>query len=543
MKILEKLSDIYKDDSYVVGFRARGLFIICFIGVFTFFSGLLLNVFASDVLAIYIHAWAVISCGLSILLVFKKKFVIGSYYMTVVFLSEAIFSVYTSASGDFLLAKTVVFLFISIMSISFFVSSIFQIVGVSLIAITIYILTAIFSAYPQVVAAAVSDETLIPKFIDFAVGGGMLLVVFCLLHVVLYLFTNRMLKQIVKDEANLKNNFDKLIKLVNTIRNSFSIGKVLGDSVDSATENALRIDKDVKNVVSSKKNLSFQVENMKHVQAAIDSSRRDVEASMEEQVSAYQEVATVVEEMVSSVTAMSKSAREKIVQLHQVSKDIEVQINDLDFMGTSFEDFISKANRMMSVMSVIEDISERTNLLAMNASIEAAHAGEAGKGFSVVAQEIRGLAVATADNTKDITLLIQDNIKNLEVVVGLNTKFFETISSMGKQIIGVAKELDEVSIGFNELSVGANQISSGVKSLLDVNDLLSKVNEKMSNMINEGKDSFEGIEKAFSSIDSDIASISGSVENVYNEALKLKDISEKNIEKMGTIESVLETVI
>jgi methyl-accepting chemotaxis protein len=136
---------------------------------------------------------------------------------------------------------------------------------------------------------------------------------------------------------------------------------------------------------------------------------------------------------VAGVAGHTREAREKIRQLVEVSRT-----NERNIAGTiaSVETVSRLSNSLMQVNTLIASIASQTNLLAMNASIEAAHAGEAGRGFSVVANEIRSLAEHTAVNTKksrdDLRAILAEIGNTLAVSRTTGENFAKMLQAIGR---------------------------------------------------------------------------------------------------------------
>ena len=127
---------------------------------------------------------------------------------------------------------------------------------------------------------------------------------------------------------------------------------------------------------------------------------------------------------------------------------------------------VQQAQNLAQANAVISSIASQTNLLAMNAAIEAAHAGESGKGFSVVADEIRKLAENSATQSTAVTKLIDDIEKAIEGIVTVSKSSSDSFSSLGGKIQGMNALLAEIKDDMK------NQ-NSGAKHILDMMQLLS----------------------------------------------------------------------
>ncbi|MDC7240491.1 MAG: methyl-accepting chemotaxis protein, partial [Spirochaetales bacterium] len=120
---------------------------------------------------------------------------------------------------------------------------------------------------------------------------------------------------------------------------------------------------------------------------------------------------------------------------------------------------------VMEITGIINEISDQTNILSMNAAIESAHAGEAGKGFAVVAEEIRSLAESTAENASQINSTLNDVSLNIEQAIKASTESHESMNYLNQGLGELSLSLDRINSGMKELSLSGNEILSSSRSL------------------------------------------------------------------------------
>ena len=226
------------------------------------------------------------------------------------------------------------------------------------------------------------------------------------------------------------------------------------------------------------------------------------EQAMERQRHETDQVATAINEISSAAQEVASSAQGAAVAARQTNEEgqtakrvvdgsiqqIHALVSDIRNSGTSLDSLQKEVTSIVSVLDVIRSIAEQTNLLALNAAIEAARAGEAGRGFAVVADEVRALARRTQQSTQEIQGMINRLQQGTRTAVeamrrssdaGDDTsaqaneagasldamaQLIGTINSMNAQIAGAAEEQTAV---VEEISRSVHQIAVAVDSVAD----------------------------------------------------------------------------
>jgi methyl-accepting chemotaxis protein len=182
--------------------------------------------------------------------------------------------------------------------------------------------------------------------------------------------------------------------------------------------------------------------------------------------------------------------------MHQIVSAVEHATQEVNTLAEESE-------RIGEIVSQIDDIAEQTNLLALNATIEAARAGEAGKGFAVVASEVKNLANQTARSTEDIRTRIESLRQKMEGIVSSMSrgseavaKGREVVTAMGGQLEDIADRVNNVTAKMAEIAgiltqqtAAANDVSKGTGRIADV----SATNDDAIESILSGMDDLNGL--------------------------------------------------
>ncbi|WP_347901124.1 methyl-accepting chemotaxis protein [Pseudomonas purpurea] len=241
------------------------------------------------------------------------------------------------------------------------------------------------------------------------------------------------------------------------------------------------------------------------------------EQAMERQRHETDQVATAINEMSSAAQEVAKSAQGAAVAAQQTEEEglaakrvvagsisqIHALVDDIRHSGTSLDSLQQDVSSIVSVLGVIRSIADQTNLLALNAAIEAARAGEAGRGFAVVADEVRALASRTQQSTQEIQGMIDrlqagtqsavdamrrssdagdgTSAQANEAGASLDTmaELIGTINSMNAQIASAAEEQTAVA---EEINRSVHQIAVAVDSVADETQLGAQTSRSLADL-------------------------------------------------------------
>lgn len=260
-----------------------------------------------------------------------------------------------------------------------------------------------------------------------------------------------------------------------------------------------------------------------HVEHMHEQSAR-TDDILQSHVAETEQVVTAIEEMNSTADAMATDAAntaeitQRANEVGNESRRIAQEsqhtvaelISDVDGAVNSVSEMNEKTQGINNILEVISGIAEQTNLLALNAAIEAARAGEQGRGFAVVADEVRNLASRTKDSTEEVEAALESLLQGTQVVVTSmdNTKARceDTVTSSGE----VAESLDSMSTFVNDINGLSTQIATAAEEQSSVTQELTRNMSEINNIVRE----LEGNSQTTLQNTDDIASLNNQLSTI-----------------------------
>ena len=261
--------------------------------------------------------------------------------------------------------------------------------------------------------------------------------------------------------------------------------RILSEKSSNVTESSKAISEELSHIKSRMENLIEAIASATDCSRNIRQTSSGISGQIENQSAALTESSAAITQMTASIRSISDTSSDRLSLISSLKSLAEKSHQLVRMNEEIIVDVAGKADQIQSFISVINGIAARTNLLAMNAAIEAAHAGDAGRGFSVVAEEVRKLSANTSDNAKSIGANLNDVLDGIHRAQDISKEVSTSYEEILSGIEGFTNSISEVSAGLVQLSSGTGEVD---KALAELSSITHEV-ESSSNDIIERSDS------------------------------------------------------
>jgi methyl-accepting chemotaxis protein len=199
-----------------------------------------------------------------------------------------------------------------------------------------------------------------------------------------------------------------------------------------------------------------------------------------DQAAAITEASASIEQMIGNIGAVSASVARIETNFAAIREASDHGTETQGEAGRRVAEIAALSRTLMDANEVIANLASQTNLLAMNAAIEAAHAGDAGKGFSVVADEIRRLAETSTDQSKSIETGLKNVLATIAGVVESTRETDAAFDELARLIVSTGDLVQEVGSAMGEQEEGSAQILAALKSMNEISEQVRAGSQEMS---------------------------------------------------------------
>lgn len=374
------------------------------------------------------------------------------------------------------------------------------------------------------------------------VAVGIIAIVVLIAIIISFIMGRRLMRPLVKvstiieDVANgnieadfsvVKESNDEIGLIIEKMKElTQSLGSIVGkirNSSDTMSSNSYELNDTSSQTLAANNEISKAVEDVAEGSTGMAASISKINENLLEMSNETKDINASVDEIKNQTTAVQDSSKimnDKIKSMQDSSHKMDEGISAI---SKRIETVNTTVDKVSNIVSVIEEISSETNLLSLNASIEAARAGDAGKGFAIVAQEIRVLSDNTNTELENIKQIISSLVEECRYCVQASGTIVEDNAKQKEEIKAVLDEFGSLDEQIQKTAEKADEIEELVTAMIELNDDITKSSNSLTDVSAANAAATEEMNANIEELNAMMHGVSEMAEHMNNESDGLKE--------------------
>jgi methyl-accepting chemotaxis protein len=340
-------------------------------------------------------------------------------------------------------------------------------------------------------------------------------------------------KDEVGDMARYLNfTVDKIKKLVLSIRREADTLSQTGmELASNMTQTAASITEITASVQSIKRQTGKQVDSVKNADISMKQAMERIDALnslVQRQTECVSRSSSAIEQMLANIHSVTQTLVNNKGTITELANASQQGRDGLTEVSSNIQEIARESAGLMEINGVMENIASQTNLLSMNAAIEAAHAGEAGKGFAVVADEIRKLAESSSEQSKTISGVLKKIKESIDKITKSTEGVLWKFEAISGGVQKVTEQDTNVRAAMEEQGLGSKNILEAMSDLNEITGEVKRGTEAVSGRSREVMKENRILEQIAGEISGGMQEMASGAEQISSAVNRVMEISEEN---------------
>jgi methyl-accepting chemotaxis protein len=282
---------------------------------------------------------------------------------------------------------------------------------------------------------------------------------------------------------SFNGTLDKIEDLIGVIKDRASnlseIGTELQTNMNQTAAAINQITANIQNMKTQATNQSASVSDTGASMEKITGNINELNLHIDRQTESVSRSSSAIEEMLANIQSVTGTLVKNTDNVKDLSEASELGHSGLRDVSTDIQEIARESEGLLEINAVMENIASQTNLLSMNAAIEAAHAGEAGKGFAVVADEIRKLAESSGEQSKTISDVLKKIKASIDKIIKSTDVVLNRFEAIDRGVQTVSQQEENIRSAMEEQGEGSKQILEAVSQLNEITGMVKQGSSEM----------------------------------------------------------------
>jgi methyl-accepting chemotaxis protein len=334
----------------------------------------------------------------------------------------------------------------------------------------------------------------------------------------------------------INKNVSSLIKTIE-IKASFikQVGTELAQRMKTSATELAGIRTTIRGIKEKSGEQAASVAESNAIISQIVGNIKDLNDHIEKQSASISRSSAAIEEMTASVASITQTLLQNGENVKRLQVAADKGHNALQLMTSEIHEVEKESDRLFEINQVIEGIASQTNLLSMNAAIEAAHAGEVGKGFAVVASEIRKLAESSSNQVKTVSDVLKKIKQALNGIGRSSESMVYHFDAINNELRIVSDQEAGIRAAMEEEDAGNKEILETIGTLIEITGRVKQSSGEMLSGSQRIINHEERLGSITTEVTDNINEIAVSIEHISNAVLRAEEISEENSQNIDTL--------